>query len=195
MKLFFRENLIGNELKKIKNFFEKEAWWIIVLTSIILIAVTIIFLIMIKGFPATFTKDISKWGQFGDYFGGVLSALLGFMSLVVLAYTLHSQQKSSAQMLYLTITTYEFQVLMAQISKLEASRSKAIAVDKTGNIVSGDEILNADKIRISELSATAVNKAYINNLKACKNTIQFLQPKHEKLSLAIMLTERERNYK
>lgn len=183
-------------MKKIEEWFWKHAWWLVISLSLLLIFGTILWLVYVRGgWPTVYPKEITKWGVFGDYFGGILSALLGFMSLVILSYTLRFQQKSSEQQLNLTITAYEFQVLMAQISQLEISRKRAEAINTNGERVYGDFILNNSEISAESLESTFENKAYINILKTCKRTIQMLEPKHAKLCLSIMLTERERDYK
>lgn len=44
-----------------------------------------------KDFPLA--KDPSAWGQLGDYFGGVLNPVLGFLSLIGLLVTIYLNQK------------------------------------------------------------------------------------------------------
>ncbi|SCX25210.1 hypothetical protein SAMN05216379_12626 [Nitrosomonas eutropha] len=51
------------------------------------------------GFDKPFSTSGEDWGQFGDYFGGVSSALLAFISILLLVYTIHlqSEQLSGVQ--------------------------------------------------------------------------------------------------
>jgi uncharacterized membrane protein len=51
------------------------------------------------GIDKVISTSGEDWGQFGDYFGGVAGALLSFISILLLAYTIHlqSEQLSDAQ--------------------------------------------------------------------------------------------------
>ena len=51
------------------------------------------------GFELPLSTRGQDWGEFGDYFGGVAGALLAFISVLLLVYTIHlqSEQLSSAQ--------------------------------------------------------------------------------------------------
>lgn len=42
------------------------------------------------------TSDLSRWGQTGDFFGGILNPILSFTSLVILIRTLHLQRRELA---------------------------------------------------------------------------------------------------
>lgn len=46
-------------------------------------------------FSGTLSSSQDKWGQFGDYFGGVLNPILSFCALLGLLFTLQSQQRES----------------------------------------------------------------------------------------------------
>ncbi|MGV2834643.1 hypothetical protein [Pseudomonas shirazensis] len=48
-----------------------------------------------SNFPFVVSKDQAVWGQFGDYFGGVLNPLLSFFALLGLLATLKAQQKEA----------------------------------------------------------------------------------------------------
>lgn len=51
------------------------------------------------GFEKPLSINGEDWGQFGDYFGGVAGALLSFISILLLIYSIHlqSEQISDAQ--------------------------------------------------------------------------------------------------
>ncbi len=54
-----------------------------VVSGIILVSTVCIFLV--KFHNQNISNDIANWGQFGDYFGGVLNPLLALINLVILA--------------------------------------------------------------------------------------------------------------
>lgn len=53
----------------------------IAVMSIILLVPIVVFIIIF--YNSTVSDDITKWGAFGDYFGGILNTFLSFLSLVV----------------------------------------------------------------------------------------------------------------
>jgi len=62
-----------------------------ILVILFIILVIIIITIPIYKFYDSFSetvisKDISKWGNFGDYFGGILNPIISFLSLLILGY-------------------------------------------------------------------------------------------------------------
>lgn len=57
---------------------------------------------LIAAFAINFRKDdisthVADWGQFGDYFGGLLNPVFGLISVALVAATLRSQTRSSAR--------------------------------------------------------------------------------------------------
>ncbi|MCF8980007.1 hypothetical protein GIW46_17565 [Pseudomonas syringae] len=50
----------------------------------------------ISVFSAHAVADHEKWGQFGDYFGGVLNPILSFCAFMALLFTLKEQKQSGA---------------------------------------------------------------------------------------------------
>lgn len=68
------------------------------LTIVVVLAIALIVAVSINyfsNFPSAKSTDQAVWGQFGDYFGGVLNPLLSFFALVGLMVTLRSQQAES----------------------------------------------------------------------------------------------------
>jgi len=84
---------IGSTWLQLKNFLALHLLVIAVLLAIIVIlAVSINYF---SSFPSVRSTDQAVWGQFGDYFGGVLNPILSFFALVGLMATLRSQQSES----------------------------------------------------------------------------------------------------
>lgn len=54
-----------------------------------------VFLFYVINFSGALSTSQEKWGQFGDYFGGVLNPILSFCALLGLLFTLQSQQRES----------------------------------------------------------------------------------------------------
>lgn len=66
-----------------------------VITSIALLVITCVAGRYISVFSANVLVDQEKWGQFGDYFGGVLNPILSFFALLGLLFTLRAQHAES----------------------------------------------------------------------------------------------------
>lgn len=58
------------------------------LIAIALIAIIVVFGLYLLYYPNRISTDHSSWGQFGDYFGGVLNPILGFFTVLLLIITL-----------------------------------------------------------------------------------------------------------
>ncbi|MBF6037755.1 hypothetical protein H8F22_02590 [Pseudomonas sp. P154a] len=67
---------------------------IIIGTAIVLMAAVLINYFV--SFPAIRSTDQAVWGQFGDYFGGVLNPLLSFCALIAVVLSLRSQSEEVA---------------------------------------------------------------------------------------------------
>ena len=85
-----------------------EADWRFLRFSIVIVAVAV-FLFFVSAFPyyTTFGSDLSgshsRWGQFGDYIGGVLNPGISLLALLALLYAIHIQSRE------LTNSTRELQ--------------------------------------------------------------------------------------
>lgn len=62
----------------------KKHPFLIIVTSVLFLIPIIIFCCYFH--DHTISEDISKWGAFGDYFGGILNTFLNIVSLIVLSY-------------------------------------------------------------------------------------------------------------
>ncbi|MES2049974.1 MAG: putative phage abortive infection protein [Pseudomonadota bacterium] len=61
-------------------------------------AISALLLLFLLNFrKADISPTIAEWGQFGDYFGGVLNPFFGLISLVIVAATLRSQTQAAAR--------------------------------------------------------------------------------------------------
>lgn len=66
-----------------------------VITSIAFLVIVFVAGRYISVFSANVLVDQEKWGQFGDYFGGVLNPILSFFALLGLLFTLRAQHAES----------------------------------------------------------------------------------------------------
>jgi hypothetical protein len=57
--------------------------------------ITLVSLFYAKHFRNGVSSSQEVWGQFGDYFGGVLNPILSFFAFCALLYTVHLQLQSS----------------------------------------------------------------------------------------------------
>lgn len=71
----------------------------VVVLGLLIISATVGAYYFIVGAAHPLSSSGEDWGNFGDYFGGVAGALLSFLSIVLLVYTVHLQihQLSAAQ--------------------------------------------------------------------------------------------------
>ncbi|OAE56646.1 hypothetical protein A7J67_08365 [Achromobacter xylosoxidans] len=98
-----------------------------VFAGIALIAVYSIYFGLIKGAPG---GGPDSWGQFGDFFGGVLNPIVGTITIVLLIHTLRAQLKAiELQRRELTLQRNELQlqrVETARSTEALAAQNKAI---------------------------------------------------------------------
>ncbi|HCI53855.1 MAG TPA: hypothetical protein DE312_11180 [Gallionella sp.] len=82
-----------------KNFHKTESInWTVNLTVIAAILWTaLLTLIYLSKFNGGITSDLTRWGQTGDFFGGVLNPMFGLLSLLALLTTLRQTEKSQQQ--------------------------------------------------------------------------------------------------
>jgi hypothetical protein len=79
-----------NKLKLAWN--ERPLDFVVLLASGLIAGVLINYF---SNFHSVISTDQAVWGQFGDYFGGVLNPLLSFFALLGLLVTLRAQQKEA----------------------------------------------------------------------------------------------------
>ncbi|MEG0861854.1 MAG: hypothetical protein RSG79_19850 [Pseudomonas sp.] len=75
------------------NFLAKSKWGIFV--ALILAFITGVVLFYLSAFGMQRSADQAVWGQFGDYFGGILNPILSFCAFVGLMLTLKFQYSES----------------------------------------------------------------------------------------------------
>lgn len=82
----------SNKLVLIFRKIKKPPLLILLFGLAIVITVPLAFYIFVgKGMP--FSNSGSDWAAFGDYFGGVSGALLSFISIILVVYTIWKQQE------------------------------------------------------------------------------------------------------
>lgn len=137
----------------------------IMMVAIILITTLLLYVIIVIGsFVEQFHQrglqyDFDKWGQVGDFFGGMLNPVLAFASFIALLYTIRIQsseldltrheleksakaQKESAETLQHQLNESRKQYLMGQYHELFVSLSSSI-----DECISNRNIGNADKFK------------------------------------------------
>jgi len=65
--------------------------WLVIAGAVLLFVIACVAGTYVSVFSANLISDQEKWGQFGDYFGGVLNPILSFFALITLLITLHIQ--------------------------------------------------------------------------------------------------------
>ncbi|KAF6687211.1 hypothetical protein HFD98_24550 [Pseudomonas sp. EKM23D] len=114
--------MIASLYVKSKKIFSRNSLSVGVAIALIMIASTSYN--YFSSFPSVKSTDQAVWGQFGDYFGGVLNPLLSFMALVGLLFNLRSQQEESRKTALrhdeATFDTRLFQLLALSHSSVSA---------------------------------------------------------------------------
>jgi len=148
---------IRKVLEYLKKLLKKESEWTTkIVLFILLIAAGYFAYEAVMFYYTDFylgTKDeFSKWGQFGDYFGGVLNPILSFLALIALLYTIVLQSKE------LALTREE----LRRSSKAHEEQSKTLksSYEQTERFRAIDLIYNDDLKAGPRLKAEAV-KTYV----------------------------------
>lgn len=110
--------------KKLTNACRVNTLGIVVGVASLLIVV--VLLNYFTQFPHVRSSDQAVWGQFGDYFGGVLNPLLSFAALVGLLVTLRSQQKEGGK----NEDRYKQQTFDSRMFQLLSLSHEAVSVVK-----------------------------------------------------------------
>ncbi len=88
-----------------------------IITAAVIVMV-IVFLVYILMFAGKLSDNQTIWGQFGDYFGGVLNPILSFFALIALLFTIKLQseqlKKSSEE---LELSTKELKLTREQLER------------------------------------------------------------------------------
>ena len=78
-------------MKWVRNFWP---WLVAVFVLILILGVAYRY---VSVFSTHVIADHDKWGQFGDYFGGILNPILSFCAFVALVFTLKEQIKANKE--------------------------------------------------------------------------------------------------
>lgn len=116
---------------------------------------------LIAAFAINFRKDdisprVAEWGQFGDYFGGLLNPVFGLISVALLAATLRSQTRSASKQ--------KFEGQFFSLLELHASVLEAIdRILSTGGTKRGRDCFHLfykKIVRISQKQKVPMSTAY-----------------------------------
>ncbi|WP_126454828.1 hypothetical protein [Sulfuriflexus mobilis] len=101
----------------------------IIMTSIVVIAYLSIF-------AGPIAANQEKWGQFGDYIGGVLNPFIAFLALIALLHTIKIQKIELKK----TITHFENESKKADLNKIIESLHRRIKTSIEKQIVLSDDM-------------------------------------------------------
>jgi hypothetical protein len=113
-----------------------------------------IFCLIVVGFfywhwhKSDVSENLESWGQFGDFFGGILNPIIGLSSVILLAYTLRQNNHA------LSMTKQELANSTAQLKisgNALAEQSRVMKHDQTLNLVF--RILDKFDSSLNELSS------------------------------------------
>ena len=137
-----------------------------------------------------YKKDITQspeiWGQFGDYMGGVINPIFGFISVVLLIYTIRQQQEAlSLQREELQATREE----LARSAKAQEASEKALneqaGIFKQQQFEATFFAIFNQLIQISNNLLQKENNIYYLILKKYKSPYNFININKEKKEIKI----------
>ncbi|UCP00061.1 hypothetical protein LF844_09690 [Metapseudomonas lalkuanensis] len=105
-----------------------------------LLAIALVAGRYISVFSASVVADQEKWGQFGDYFGGILNPILSFFAFLAVLYTLHEQKRSGEE------SVREGRLFHLLSSNVEILRSMEIRQIESGTLKVYEGALASDFI-------------------------------------------------
>lgn len=146
------------EEKNITKTISKHPFYIGISAILILI---IAFLINFR--TENIPVDISKWGQFGDYLGGMLNPIFGLISVVIISVTLQLQIRSSRKQEF---DNQFFSLLTLYDSVLQSIDRHS---SRNGSVRKGRDcfyLFYKDIVRISVKAKVPINVAYSSFLEA-----------------------------
>ena len=110
---------------KYKKYSNESRYYAAVLMLFVVLTCGAVALIFNHNFKSHSVSDaIEHWGQFGDFFGGVLNPFLAFCSFMALLYTINIQSKQ------LTISTEELKETRKELTaSREAQERSSAALD------------------------------------------------------------------
>lgn len=115
------KNLMASKIKKLL--------FMVVLLVALLIALVALF--YVKSFTTQLADNQEVWGQFGDYFGGVLNPILSFFAFCTLVFTVYLQLQAGAD----SDKRHDEQLFDGRLFKMlsmnfELARSLRLSVEK-----------------------------------------------------------------
>lgn len=153
--------------------------------NILILAVSICVLLILSvsanyfsSFPAVRSTDQAIWGQFGDYFGGVLNPLLSFFALVGLMVTLRSQQAESKK----SEKRHEEALFDARLFQLLTLSHSAVSSVKILGVSAGQEKDTYDGHRAMAYALNRLQEEYLYKAERGKGSDMYrrLLPQFER---------------
>jgi hypothetical protein len=108
---------------------EKLPRFVLIATMVLIISLVLYVIIVIGTFVEHFHQrglqpDFDKWGQVGDYFGGMLNPILAFASFIALLYTIRIQSEE----LRLTRGEFAKSVAAQKVMASEAQKQRELTL-------------------------------------------------------------------
>lgn len=139
--------------------------WTVVAASVVLVTSFALYFVVFSG---GLSDDREAWGQFGDFVGGTINPILGFLTIIALALTLILQNRQlamSASELALSRSELELtrqelsRSAQAQESSEQALRAQAHTAEQSAKLTAANFLLDHYK---SELKGM-IGQAYVYN--------------------------------
>ncbi len=177
--------------KKIIDFIKD--WWLIAL----IICLALYILNQVKDFYfekqdlCFISQEVESLGQMGDFFGGMLNPILGFLSFCLLLITIKLQSKE------LKNSTEE----LAKSSKALTEQSKSLQLQNFENTFFNlIELYNFIKINLSKIKTiehleykNSKNKVFNFNVNKYKNELEKIDNGIEKIAMTLFYFQKEFN--
>jgi uncharacterized membrane protein len=105
-----------------KKFFSEKTGFILVVIGLIVIVVVLLFFLVFKSWHYSTTIDEEKFGQFGDFIGGVVGTLFALVA-VILYYVALTEQRKDIEISQGTLN-YQVEALKQQITEFQEQRKE-----------------------------------------------------------------------
>lgn len=129
--------------------------WILLVIAILFAGSYAIYFGLIKSYPPGAPES---WGQFGDFFGGLLNPIVGFITIALLAITLLKVQEE----IYRMTSMYEVDRLFRLCDKVYSDLEEVLDYQIRVGIEPGDRTLNKSGSAFSKLLKKDTAKKLLN---------------------------------
>lgn len=162
--------------------------WIVALASVVIVSVLGIY---IHQFASTgMSNEQAVWGQFGDFVGGTVNPILGFLTLIALALTITLQGRQlSISSRELDLSRRELELTREELSRSalaqelseKALKAQAASAEQSVRLATINFLLEYYEVELDKMHGRALNDPQKEQFKNFVSRKQLLITKLETL--------------